>query len=134
MKYLDINQILTIYDEVIKQTGGSKGIRDIRLLESAVARPRATFAKKELYPDVFSKATALGHSIILNHPFIDGNKRTGYMVMRLFLNVNGYDVKASLEEKYKFVMGIAKKTIKEESISKWLKEHSRKIMNLPTLI
>ena len=127
MKYLDINQILAIYNEVIEQTGGSKGIRDRGLLESAVARPQATFAKKDLYPDVFSKATALGHSIILNHSFVDGNKRTGYMAMRLFLNMNGYDIKASQEEKYKFVMEIAEKTKKEEAIAKWLKEHSRKI-------
>lgn len=127
MNYLNINQVLAIYNEVIAQTGGSKGIRDIPLLNSAVARSQATFAKKDLYPDIFSKAAALGHSIITNHPFIDGNKRTGYMAMRLFLNINGYDVQAPLEERYNFVMEIAKKTRKEESIGKWLKEHSQKI-------
>ena len=127
MNYLNINQILAIYNEVMEQTGGSKGIRDIGLLESAVARPQATFAKEDLYPDIFSKTAALGHSIISNHPFVDGNKRTGYMAMRLFLNINGYDVKAPLEERYKFVMEIAKKIRKEESIAKWLKEHSQKI-------
>jgi len=125
MNYLNINQVLAIYNEVIEQTGGSKGIRDIRLLESAVARPQATFAKKDLYPDIFSKAAALVHSIISNHPFIDGNKRTAYMAMRLFLNINGYDVRASLEERYNLVMQIARKTRKEESIGKWLKGHSR---------
>lgn len=127
MNYLNISQILVIYNEVIEQTGGSRGIRDIRLLESAVARPQATFAEEDLYPDVFSKAAALGHSIISNHPFVDGNKRTGYMAMRLFLNVNGYDVEEPLEERYKFVMGIAKKMRKEGSIAKWLKVHSRKL-------
>lgn len=127
MNQLNINQVLAVYNEVIEQTGGSKGIRDIRLLESAVARPQATFAKKDLYPDIFSKAAALIHSIISNHPFIDGNKRTAYMAMRLFLNINGYDVQASLEERYNLVMQIARKTRKEESIGKWLKGHSRKI-------
>jgi len=95
MNYLNRNQVIAIHNEVIEQTGGSKGIRDIRLLESAIARPQMTFVKKDLYPDIFSKTSALGHSIILNHPFVDGNKRTGYMVMRLFLNINGCDVKAS---------------------------------------
>ncbi|MBU4141198.1 MAG: type II toxin-antitoxin system death-on-curing family toxin [Candidatus Omnitrophica bacterium] len=101
------------------------GIRDIRLLESVVARPQAAFAKKDLYPDIFSKAAALIHSIISNHPFIDGNKRTAYMAMRLFLNINGYDVQASLKKRYNLVMQIARKTKKEESIGKWLKGHSR---------
>ena len=126
MNYLNINQILAIYNEVIEQTGGSRGIRDMSLLESAVARPQGSFAGEEFYPGVFSKATALGHSIICNHSFVDGNKRTGYMAMRLFLNINGYDLKAPLKEKYKFVMEIAQNIRKEESIAQWLKVHSRK--------
>lgn len=126
MNYLNIHQILAIYNEVINETGGSEGIRDIGLLESAIARPQSGFAGEEFYPDVFSKAAALGHSIIRNHPFVDGNKRTGYMVMRLFLNVNGYDLKAPLKEKYKFVIEIAQ-NMKEESIAQWLKRHSQKI-------
>lgn len=126
MNYLNIAQILAIHNEVIAQTGGPKEIRDIQLLESAVARPQATFAKKALYPDVFSKAAALGHSIISNHPFIDGNKRVGYMAMRLFLNVNGYDLTASVEENYQFVIEIAEREKDVKSIAKWLKEHSQK--------
>lgn len=126
MNYLNINQVLAIYNEVMEQTGGSKGMRDIRLLESAVARPQMTFGQEDLYPDIFSKAAALGHSIISNHPFVDGNKRTGYMAIRLFLNINGYDLDAPLEKRYEFVMEIAKKTKKEEAIATWLKEHSRK--------
>lgn len=126
MNYLNIHQILTIYNEVIDETGGSEGIRDIGLLESAVARPQGGFAGGEFYPDVFSKAAALGYSIIRNHPFVDGNKRTGYMAMRLFLNLNGYDLKVPLEEKYKFVMKITQ-SMEEEFIAQWLKKHSRKI-------
>ena len=127
MNYLNTNQVVAIHDEVIEQIGGSKGVRDIRLIDSAVARPQSTFEGKGLYPDIFSKATALGHSLICNHPFIDGNKRTGYMSMRIFLNLNGYDIKASLDERYKFAMAIAQKTKDEKAISKWLKQHSRKI-------
>ncbi|MBL7081318.1 MAG: type II toxin-antitoxin system death-on-curing family toxin [Candidatus Omnitrophica bacterium] len=127
MNYLNINQVLAIHNEMIEQIGGSKGIRDIGLLESAVARPQATFGGEDLYPDIFSKTAALGHSLVCNHSFVDGNKRTGYMAMRLFLNINRYEIKASVEEKYKFVIEITKKIRKEKSIAEWLKEHSQKI-------
>jgi death on curing protein len=112
-----------IYNKVIEQGDGSKGMRDIRLLESAVARPHATFDGRDLYPGIFSKVAALGYSIINNHPFIDGNKRVGYMCMRVFLNINGYDIEASLDEKYKFVIEIAENVMDEKTMAKWLKEH-----------
>jgi len=124
MNYLNINQVLAIHNEVIKQTGGSGGIRDMGLLDSAVARPQATFGGNDLYPDIFSKVACLGHSLIRNHPFVDGNKRTGFMSMRLFLNINGADLKATEDEKYKFVMEIAKKERDEKSIAEWLKKQN----------
>jgi len=127
MNYLNINQVLAIHSEVIEQAGGSRGIRDIGLLDSAVARPQATFGGKDLYSDIFSKAACLGHSLIRNHPFVDGNKRTGYMSMRLFLNINGYDIKAPEDEKYKFVIEIAKKERDEKSMAEWLKKYSQRI-------
>lgn len=68
MNYLNVNQVLAIYNEVIEQTGGTKGIRNLGLVASAVARPQATFDGKDLYPDIFSKAACLGHSLICNHP------------------------------------------------------------------
>ncbi len=127
MTYLNASQILAIHNEVIDRTGGSKGIRDSKLFDSALARPKATFGGKDLYPDIFSKAAALGHSLICNHPFIDGNKRTGYMSMRILLNLNGYDIKVSLDKSYEFVMEIAKKTKDKKAISKWLKQNGQKI-------
>jgi len=127
MNYLDLNQVLAIHGEAIAQTGGPGEIRDIGLVDSAAARPQATFDGKDLYPDIFSKAACLGHSLIRNHPFVDGNKRTGYLSMRLFLNINGYDIKAGEDEKYKFVIEIAEKVSDEQSIAQWLKKHSRKI-------
>ena len=127
MNYLNINQVLAIHSEVIEQAGGSRGIRDIGLVDSAVARPQATFGGKDLYPDIFSKAACLGHSLIRNHPFVDGNKRTGYMSIRLFLNINGYDIKAPENEKYKFVIEITEKKRDERSIAEWLKKHSQRI-------
>jgi len=126
MNYLNIHQVLAIYDEVMNETGGSRGMRAFGLLESAVARPQGGFAGEEFYPDIFAKAAVLGHSIICNHPFVDGNKRTGYVSMRVFLQMNGYDVKTTQEEKYKFVMEIAENIREEEAIASWLKKYSQK--------
>ena len=125
MKYLHPKQVLYLYQQIIQQSGGTIGLRDEGLLESAVYRPQASFGGQDLYPDLFSKTAALGHSIISNHPFVDGNKRIGFEAMRLMLRLNGYDVHASLEAKFDFVMEIAKGKLAEQAIADWLKQHSR---------
>ena len=125
MKYLYPKQVLYLYQQIIQQSGGSVGLRDDGLLESAVYRPQSSFGGRDLYPDLFSKAAALGHSIISNHPFVDGNKRVGFEAMRLMLRLNGYDLHASLDAKFEFVMEIAKGRRTEQAIADWLKRHSR---------
>ena len=125
MKHLYPKQVLYLYQQIIQQTGGTVGLRDEGLLESAVYRPRASFGGQDLYTDLFSKAAALGHSIILNHPFVDGNKRVGFEAMRLMLRLNGYDLHAALEVKFDFVMDIAKGKLTEQAIADWLTQHSR---------
>jgi death-on-curing protein len=76
VKYLSATQVLFVHSRLIDTTGGAHGIRDLGLLQSAVSRPKATFGGKDLYPDIFHKAAALMESLVKNHPFIDGNKRT----------------------------------------------------------
>lgn len=125
MKYLYPKQILYLYQQIIQQSGGTVGLRDEGLLESAVYRPQASFGGSDLYPDLFSKAAALGHSLISNHPFVDGNKRVGFEAMRLMLRLNGYDTYASLETKFGFVIRIAEGKLTEQGIADWLKTHSR---------
>ena len=127
MNYLYPNQILFLHKRVIETSGGSRGVRDQGLLESAVYRPQASFGGCDLYPDLFSKAAALGHSIIKNHPFVDGNKRTGFESMRLFLRMNGFDFRAGEERKFKFILGIASDPeIDEHQIAEWLQRLSKK--------
>ena len=126
MRYLYPKQVLYLHQEIMERSGGSAGVRDQGLLESAVYRPQASFGGEDLYPDLFSKAAALGHSIIKNHPFVDGNKRTGFEAMRLLLRLNGYDIQASLNAKFGFVLAIAEGKLKEQAIADWLKHHSRK--------
>ena len=125
MKYLYPGQVLYLHDGIVQQSGGVAGLRDRNVLESAVYRPQATFGSHDLYPDLFSKAGALGHSLILNHPFVDGNKRTGLEAMRLLLRLNGYDLKASGRAKFSFVMKVARKQLTEQEMSDWLKERCR---------
>jgi death-on-curing protein len=93
-------------------------------LESALKRPFQSFEGSDLYPDVVEKAAALIESILTNHPFIDGNKRTGYVLMRLYLIENDKDVLASQEEKYEFVMNIASGKLKLQEIVEWLSTHT----------
>ena len=125
MKYLFPKQVLYLYQRIIHQSGGGIGLRDEGLFESAVYRPQASFGGQDLYPDLFSKAAALGQSIISNHPFIDGNKRVGLEAMRIMLRLNSYDLHAPLAAKYDFVMEIANGKRTEQAIADWLKHHSK---------
>jgi death-on-curing protein len=81
VRYLTLNEVLEIYRKIILQSGGSFGIRDLHALESSLAQPRATFGGEDLYLSIADKASALGFSLIQNHPFVDGNKRVGHAVM-----------------------------------------------------
>ena len=131
MKYLYPKQILYLYEHIIQHSGGTIGLRDEGLLESAVYRPQASFGGQDLYPDVSSKSAALGHSIISNHPFVDGNKRTGFEAMRMMLRMNGYDVQASTGTKFAFVISMAEGKLTEQAIADWLKKHSRPYRGSP---
>ena len=124
MNYLYPKQILYLYRQIVEQSGGTVGLRDEGLLDSAVYRPQASFGGKDLYPDLFSKAAALGYSIIRNHPFADGNKRVGFEAMRLMLRLNHYDLQAPVGAKFDFVVGIAEGRLTEQDIADWLKAHS----------
>jgi death on curing protein len=120
------SQAEEIHALLISEFGGAMGIRDAGALLSALSRPFQTFDTKQLYPSVIEKATCLIESILINHPFIDGNKRTGYVLMRLLLLENGYDLDATQNEKYKFVIQIASGKIKYLQIAEWLKAHVKK--------
>ena len=89
---ISINEVLNIHQELIIRFGGRLGIRDIQLLESALQRPFQTFDSKALYETPLEKAAALTESLLRNHPFIDGNKRVAYAVLRLFLKSTGYSI------------------------------------------
>lgn len=118
----DLDEVLAIHELQISAFGGSPGLRDQGLLEAALSRPLQTFDGMELYPSPEEKAAALLESIVVNHPFFDGNKRLGYVLMRLVLMEAGKDIKASQEEKYEMVIGVAKGGLNAADIVKWLRE------------
>ena len=122
--YLTAEQVLFVHFRLLNETGGEHGIRDIGLLQSAIARPQATFDRQELYTDIFEKAAALMESLINNHPFIDGNKRTGIACTVLFLKQNGFSFSAKNRELEKFTLRVASSKVGRSEIMKWLKDHS----------
>ncbi len=127
MRYLTPEQVLFIHARLVAETGGERGIRDLGLLSSAVSRPQAVFDGNELYPDIFHKAAALLESLVNNHPFVDGNKRTGITAAAMFLQINSYSLTASNQELESFVLSIASGRQTIDSIMDWLKSHSRAI-------
>jgi len=126
IQYLSVEQVLAAHTELIKCYGGSQGIRNRGLLESAVFRPQASAFSQEAYPTLFKKCAVLGYSLIQNHPFLDGNKRTGFAAMHLMLLINGYDLTSTATEEVEMAENIASGKMYESEITLWLREHSRK--------
>jgi death-on-curing protein len=124
MNYLTAEQVLFIHSRLVSEFGGSHGIRDLGLLESAVARPQATFEGKDLYPDIFHKAAALMESLIGNHPFVDGNKRTGISSAVLFLSINEWKLTASNADLEAQTMRVVVGDTPVEGLAGWLKANS----------
>jgi death-on-curing protein len=127
VEYLTLEEVLLLHARLIQRTGGSGGVRDMGLLDSALARPRATFGGEDLYPSLWHKAAALMHSLIKNHPFVDGNKRTALTATGLFLEVNGYTLTASSEQVLDFAKRAAVGKGDIKSIAMWLEKHSKAI-------
>lgn len=123
-QYLSAQQILFIHARLIEETGGESGLRDLGILRSAISRPQATFDENDLYPDIFHKAAALLESLINNHPFVDGNKRTGIVSTGLFLQTNGHPFSASQDDLAAFTLSVAKGKETIESMASWLKAHT----------
>ena len=121
---ISVEEATEIHKILIDRFGGSDGVRDLNSLESALARPFQRFEAEELYPTIILKAAALLESLLINHPFIDGNKRVGYTLLRVFLLSNGLDIGASQNDKYEFIIDVASGKRDFESIVEWLAAHT----------
>jgi death on curing protein len=123
---LSSEQVLFIHARLVDEAGGMHGVRDLGLLRSAVARPRAIFGGEDLYPDIFRKAAALMESLILNHPFLDGNKRTAISAAGLFLLRNGQQLSVTQQALEQFTMDMALKRRDIEDAANWFKKHTKR--------
>jgi death-on-curing protein len=123
--YLSLEQVLELHRLQVRLFGGSGGLRDRAALEAAVGRPQATFGGEDLYPDAEAKAAALLHSLVMNHPFVDGNKRIGASAAELFLNVNGALLQSEDEELVETTLAVARGEIGAEALAIWLRQRSR---------
>lgn len=125
IKYLSIDEVLAIHYEMIRQFGGKEGISNFNLLHSAVERCKVTFDGKELYQTIFEKSAALVQSLIQNHPFADGNKRTAIVCCARFLFINSYKLQLPTGETYDFCLSIATASVSFEDILKWIETNSK---------
>ena len=124
-EFLDVEDVLQIHADQLERYGGLSGVRDLGLLESAVSMPRATYAGEFLHGDLFAMAAAYLFHITRNHPFLDGNKRTGAASALVFLDLHGIEVTASDDALYELVIGVATGTAGKEMVASFLRMHSR---------
>lgn len=127
IQYLSEAEVIAINEEMVAKFGGLHGVKDIHMLGLAVGRPQMSVAFQDAYKTIFDKAAAMFHSIINNHPFLDGNKRTSLFSAILFLEYNGWKVEFRRKEAVKFTRRAHNQDYTVEQISKWLKDHSVKI-------
>ena len=130
MRYLTLGEVLDLHRRIIEQSGGAVGVREMGGVESAVAQPQMTFEREELYPTIESKATALCFSLVMNHPFVDGNKRIGHAAMETFLVMNGFEIAANVDDAEKIILTLAAGELSREELLEWVASHIRP---LPTV-
>ena len=122
---LSKEQILMLHSQLIEATGGSDGIRDEGMLESAISNPFQSFGGEELYPSIQAKAAQLCYGLVKNHPMIDGNKRIGTHAMFVFLTLNGYELQYTQSELSDTILSVAAGNLGANDLLKWIIEHQR---------
>ena len=123
MRYLTVSEIVELHEMILQQSAGLHGLRDAGALDSAVAQPRMAFGGLELYPTIVEKAAALGFSLVMNHPFMDGNKRIGHAAMETFLVLNGYELLADIDDQEKTILQLAAGELDRKSFTEWVQTH-----------
>jgi death on curing protein len=122
MRHLRLGEVLELHRRLIATSGGSPGLRDLRLLEGSLSQLRQTFSGLDLYPTLIEKAAVLGFSLIKNHPFVDGNKRVGHAALEVMLMLNGYELTASKESTEAVVLAVASGTLDRQGFTEWVRE------------
>ena len=123
MKKLTKEQILMLHNELIRETGGSGGLRDEGLLDSALNAPFQGFGDVDSFPSLQQKGARLGYGLICNHAFVDGNKRIGAHAMLLFLSLNGIELEYTQNELSVMILDVAAGNLRFEDMVKWIIKH-----------
>ena len=123
MRILSLTEVIELHRLVLDQTGGSPGIRDLGMLQSALAQPQMTFGGAELYPTLEEKAAALCFSLVSNHPFVDGNKRVGHAAMETFLVLNGWELQVTVDLAEQIMLSLASGNLSRENLVQWIRDH-----------
>ncbi|MDH7578939.1 MAG: type II toxin-antitoxin system death-on-curing family toxin [Bacillota bacterium] len=121
--------ILLFHEQLIQTYGGSYGIRDEKLLDSALEQPKATFDGKFLHDTLMKMAAAYGYHLCNNHPFLDGNKRIALVAMDIFLQRNGYQIIASEKETYKMMVALSAGKLSKDELAHWLENNTSSLIN-----
>jgi len=125
--FLSMQLVLSLHQSSFATYGGGEGMRDLQLLESAIAQPEATFDGNYLHEDVFMMAAAYCFHISQNQPFVDGNKRTGFLAMDAFLQKNNYQIIASFEDAYATLISLADGQVSKAELAQWLRQHTTQL-------
>ena len=123
MKTVNIEDVMIFHNKLIERTGGSNGIRDIGLIESALNRANATFDGKDLYESILDKVAVIAASLIKNHGFVDGNKRIGIAIMLLLLRLNSINILYTQKELIELGLGVASNRVDDKAIKEWILKH-----------
>ena len=124
MKIITKNQIILLHDQIISETGGTRGLRDEGLLEAALFTPFQVFGNEELYPSILEKAARLGFGLVKNHAFLDGNKRIGAHAMLVFLALNEIETDYSQDDLINIIMGVASGQKDYSDLLEWVRAHT----------
>ena len=124
--WIDLLDALAYHAEALAAHGGAECIRDSSALESALARPRNLLAYSERNPSLFALAASYAFGLARSHPFVDGNKRTAFLVSFVFLSVNGIEIIAPAEDRYLTFLGLAEGSVSEKELARWFEKNSRK--------
>lgn len=125
MRYLTLAEVLELHQRVVSQSGGAAGVRDMASVEAAVAQPQMSFGGEELYPTLTGKAAALCYSLVLSHPFIDGNNRIGHASMEVFLLLNGHELVADVDFAEDIMLRLAGGELSRDELLIWISQHIR---------
>ena len=125
MRFIRVSEIISLHSRIIDTSGGAHGVRDLGALKSALGQPHQTFGGQELYSSLIEKVAVLCHSLVLNHPFVDGNKRIGHAAMAVVLLMNGYELEADIDEQESLFLDLASGNVSRSELTEWVQSHAK---------